>query len=183
MSHYSVILKVRANDAEEAEYFVEDALDQSISCNDNKVGWDYVGDVTLITPELLQKEFNVQTYEELEKKLEQDRLNAYESLKTKVKHILQTSMTKQFSTKKDVKPPESYNEIIDTFIAILDEEIKNGSQLIYYVKCMERLQKCIQSPEDQYTNLQCPGNTFVILNTGEETEDQPTFYFDSDRHL
>lgn len=212
MGHYAMILKVWADDAEEAKDLATSALEESVEAENNTTGWDYVGDVEVITPEMLQKDFQVSSYKELEEKYTQERVEALAAMKANLKRTIKVSLAKRFlprdeaplylqddpediqgefksyiekllKSKKNIKTPKTFDEILNGVLDAIEDEIKKDGMFEYYLNQMHKIQKCINYPEDTYTTLQCSENHFATLNEDEKVEGQSVYYVYGDRHL
>lgn len=207
-----MVLKVWADDAEEAKDLATSALEESVEAENNSTGWDYVGDVEVITPEMLQKDFQVSSYKELEEKYTQMRIDNLAAMKANVKRTIKVSLAKRFlpkeeaplylqddpedfqgefksyiekllKSKKTIKTPKTFDEVLNGVMDVIEDEIEKDGMFEYYLNQMHKIQKCINYPNDTYITLQCSENHFAVLNEDEKVEGQAVYYVYGDRHL
>jgi hypothetical protein len=205
--HQIIVIKAWGGDADEASSDVSCALEDSIDPKQNTCGWDYVGDVTLITKPMLQPEFGVSSYAELEKKMLQRRLNSMNSLIKGLRNDLLPIIAPQFMTKndavlcvgndylkkhvektlkrkRDIKRPDTFETISEVILNLLVSIAKKDtghSMMMWRMGQIKKLQYCFTDPHSSNT-LQCSENPYAELPCDNKRGLSP-YFFTGDRHL
>lgn len=208
--HHKIVIKVWAGNSEEGEQFVRDALEDSISAEHNTCGWNYAGDVELITKKMLQTIFKVSTYRELEinskrgQKEDQDHLllNLREEILPLLAPLfmnkadaalyvatenreLKEYIEKLFKTRRDIKRPKTFEEIAEAFMkvfAIISKQERRSIMPMWYMEQISKLQRCLDSPNEPSNTLQCSENHYAELPYENKKGLHP-YYFLCDRHI
>ena len=212
--HHHIVLKVWADDEETAQSECSSALEDSVNDSENTCGWDYTsGDgPTLITKDMLQSEYSVQSYVELEAKMKQEQKDSMDNLIGELKGDLKVLIAPYFLTKKDaplyvgteeedkdfmdqvekvlkrkrdVKVPDSFEALLETMtkvVASIAKKDTGRSLTMYHMEQIKKLQYCIESPMETCYTLQCHENPYAELPC-EDKEGKFAFYFIGDRHF
>lgn len=207
--HHKIIVKVWADDEEEAENAAKDALEDSVQEN-NSCGWDYLSDdMEHITEDKLPQ-FGVKTFEELEKKYTGERKKAIQTTKESIREILQKELSDYIakddvpllltkhddefnavlekvlkSKKKPKKLPTDYTGLVNLVLKVMVDTSSRETLAMYYMEKINELERCISSPESLEYTLQCTENHFAEIpreNTNA-ADDSKAFYFWADRHM
>ena len=202
-----MVIKVWAGDSEEGEQLVSTALMESMESKYNTSGWDGIDEITLITKRILQKDFKVTTYRELEsmkkreqktnmKKLIADLRNDIlpllaPSFMTKTDAILHVTTSnkgvkdyieKLFKAKKDIKRLKTFDEITDAFLKVLVTIAKERKWFpLWRMNQIKKLDQCLWDPEP-YNTLQCSENHYAELPCDDKKGLHP-YYFQCFRHI
>jgi len=203
--HHNTIAKVWSDDAEEARGMVESAMEESLESGTNEVGWDYVGEIELITQNKLSG-LGANSFKELEKTYRGLRKGETKEMQGRIKELLTTSMAKEFLTKKEVplylnseikglpklcekllkkqskdeRKPISFEEILNGTARALCSEMHEDGMIFYYLKQIKKLHSC--TSEELCFTLQCSHNYYAEINPDDHYEDPKVFYFACDRH-
>ena len=203
--HVHTILKVYADSEKEAISNADGLVEDSIE-NDNSVGWDYCGDSSLITKDML-KGMGYKSFKDLEKGLSENRKNLvkslYESAKVEVtNNLIDFAPLEELplyinDTNKEIrakverrlkncehskKIPDNFRDLRDFLFGHLKSFSKRGdvSMARYYLRKAQKLNECIENPYEPYITLQCIDNELVDMT--ESTDGKHTFYVETDRH-
>lgn len=207
MSHYKIVVKVWADDEDEAFGEVTDSLNDSVQPGNN-VGWDYHDDPVHITKKILKSEYKLKSFDELEKKLSAERKDSIEYIRKQIKEDLRDILAPSFLNKEDAVLHVGDNEAGEKFIkevekilkskkdkviptcfedilskvteAIIGSATDSSSLSLYHLRKLEALEDCIDNT-DPYTTLQSTDNPFAELPC-DDKEGKFAFYFECDRH-
>jgi hypothetical protein len=203
MSHQRIILKVWGGDAEEAEAEARSTLEESIELNNNTCGWEYVDDILLITKDMLQPEFNVSSYGELEKKMLQKRQTVMDDLIGDLKEELLPTLAPLFMTKndavllintendslkvyiekflkqkKDIKKPDTFETLSETILNLLvfiAKKDSDHSMIMWRMERIKKLQYCFEDPHPSNT-LQSFENPYAEIPCDNKKGLSPYFF-------
>ena len=204
--HHTILIRVYADNAEEAREVVSTVAHNSIG---NR--FDYVGDITPIT-EANFKEEGVTSFEELEETCKGYSKTELLTFKEKIIEELKKKTAGHLMTREEaalrvgqegfepaieqvMKREGDPDKSFDNLILIITEALLDNSlgMLNYYIKSYRELAEAIENPDDESITLQCPHLFFTpieneefdpdsSLKEGEKLKDF-TFYFTVDRHF
>jgi hypothetical protein len=201
--HHIIVIKVFAGDSEEGENLVRDALEDSLTPGNNTTGWEFVGDVDLITKEELQF-FKVSSYKELEAMKKQEQKNNMASLIANLRQDILPLIAPLFMTKtdacllistkneylkervetllkakEDVKRPDTFESIMDAFMKVLVDIAMGHSMAMWRMKQIKKMEDCFTEPLP-YNTLQSMDNPYAELPCKNKKGLHP-YYFLCDR--
>lgn len=204
--HHNIIVKVWAENEDLAYSEVSSVINHSINQRGNSVGWDYSGDITQITKKDLLSKYGVKTFAELERTLIKKRQKAIDNLVNELKHDLipmiapiflnrneaplyintendelKVYIRKLMTRKKDIKKPQSFEDIIKVILEILIN-ITKKDMVMYVMEQLNKLQNCVKFPEELYYTLQSINNHYAIIPC-DNTKGLRAYYFVCDLHL
>jgi hypothetical protein len=210
--HHIITVKAWDIDEETAHSQVLSALEDSITPEQNTVGWDYVtaDHPILINKGMLQTEYGVKTYAELERKMlqgQRDSLNHLignlrDDILPMIAPIFMTKndaplfistendelkaiIEKLLKRKKDNIRPDTFEGITDAILKIMVSVAKKDtgrSMAMWRMEQIKKMQTCIEFPRDTSYTLQCSENPYSELPCDNKKGISPYFYY-ADRHL
>ena len=209
--HHHIVIKAWDVDEETARFQVLNALEDSITPEQNTVGWDYVNSnhPILITKGILQSDYGVKTYAELERKMLQRQRESLDDLIKELRDDILPLVAPVFMTKNDallfistenddlkeyiekllkrkrdnVKPItfEGITEAILKIVVSIAKKDTEGSMAMWRMEQIKKLQYCITDPSPYHT-LQCSENPYAELPCDNKKGMSPYFYY-GDRYL
>jgi hypothetical protein len=208
--HHNIVMKVWAEDADDAKSQVSSAIEDSINPEQNNVGWDYSGDIDLITKDKLQSEYGVKTYSELEKSKLKERDDRMQDLINELHYDLLPTIAPLFLSKdeaplyvstengefkeyvekllkrkKDIKKPETFEKISEVILNILVAIAKKDtshSMMMWRMEQIKKLQYCVENDMELCYTLQSSENPYAEIPC-DDTKGLHAYYFVCDRHL
>lgn len=207
MSHHYIVVKVWADDKDEAETFVKEAMEDSIDASNNTCGWSYLNECTIINEIDLLQYYKVRTFKELEKKYIAERREHIKGLSECLNADIKPLLAPYFLTKdeaplyittedddlkkhveeilkrkRNTTPPKGFEKIVGTFTNFLLSIAKKDvghSMIMLNMEAIKKLQYCIDDPSI-YNTLQCIDNYYAELPCKNKKGLKP-FYFNCDR--
>lgn len=204
--HVNCVLKVKANNATEALETAKSLVEQSVDSDNNRSGWDYVGECKVITPDILKSEYKLQTFEELEKyysatreeyiKDHQEKLreNTIEFLaedylsqeeaplllaEDGLKEIVEKILKRKVRKTKPL--PKDFLGQTDLIAQTIVGLVRQQYMASYYIRKIDEIDRCIKYPTDGNNTLQCTDNHFADMT--HETKGKNIYYVETDRHV
>jgi hypothetical protein len=192
--HVRCILKLNANNKEEALQVAQSYIESSIEPEENTCGWDYAGECEILIPcEDLEEHYNKLRKQRIKEISERIRsyligylikylplkeapllLDDYD-IKEDAERVLKDKNYKS-------KPlPDNFIDLIGLLTEVVTELSQNEHIFQYYIKQINKIQDCINNPQDPKVCLQCTDNHFADLT--KETSGEKVFYVNTDRHV
>lgn len=200
MSHYKIIVKVKADSEEDAIDLVQSELEETTT-DGNRAGFDYVSDDMKV---LTEKDHSFEQLEdEWGEKSRQEDIGAYLEM---IRENIRISLAQKHLPLKDIPPlmksederfnnlleerlksdedyelPKNFTELLDVVMESIsslgtDEE---GSSNLYMLRQIQELMEC-QRYKERYYLLNTLNNHFADLT--EDTEGENVYYVIADRH-
>lgn len=206
--HHFILIKINTDSSKEAKREVEEILTNSIEPGVNTVGWDYVGNIELVTKGVLNS-LKLKSYKELEEHYKKFIIKNLEEKKKELEDLLFIGLSKYMPSEEaplyinrknafnkedsnlrkiiekklksgsSSKLPHTYEELIQVVLRHLLDSLKNNTLLEYYIRKTYTIYQCIEYPEEY--SLQCENNHFADLTN--KTKGKRTYYLIGDRHF
>lgn len=148
------------------------------------------------------------SYKEFEKFWENRRHETIKELRTQIEQQLKIDLASRFLSKteattmiceeddnlkqeveailkrkKDTRLPNTFEELIAAISGTLETLARDESHVMYLLKQIGRLQRCIDDPDNTLYTLQCPRNHYAVLNVNDKVEGQKAYYYAASRHI
>jgi hypothetical protein len=208
--HHYIILKVWAGSADEAKDIATSELESSIEPENNEAGWDYVGEVAVITEKDLAS-YGVTSYKELEKKKIEQRKESMNDLIEEFKDEITVLLAPLCLTKDEApllintendnlkeyiekllkrkidnpKPPSTFEGILNLVMKIMvhtAQDDANHSMILWRMKHISKLQHCMTYSDPCHT-LQCTDNYYAEIPCNDNKKELKPFFIVGDRHF
>ena len=171
--HVYTILKVKADNPEDAIEQANGLIEQSCDLENNTAGWDYGEAKEVITPEFLKSDYKVKSYEALERHYTRDRNREIRRLSGQMRDEIEKYLKKH--------PSVTGRSKVDLITEVVTSMSRTHGMLEYYVEQIHKLQDCIEYPQEQNCTLQCTNNYFADCT--KDTMGSKIFYVRTDRHF
>lgn len=202
--HHGIVIKVWAEDSDSALEAAMEALNDSIDPSNNICGWDYVneGNTYVINAPLLSVH-GVSSFKALEKQQKQQRKDSLKDLIVDFENTIKPYLAEFLLTKNDavlclqdetLKPivekrlkskedilvpsfPDIVKKVVKTIVDLLDPV-----NLMYLIKKIDRLQRCIEETLSLSRTLQSTDNGYAEIKCDDKKNKHP-YYVWGDRHI
>jgi len=193
--HVRCILKLNADNKEKALQVAQSYIESSIESATNTCGWDYAEECKLI---LIPCEDLEEHYNELRKQ-------RIKEISNNIRSYLMGYLIKYLPLKeapllvddydinedverilkdenyKSIPLPDNFLDLIELMTKVVTELSQNEHIFQYHIKQINKIQDCINNPQDPKVCLQCTDNHFADLTKG--TIGEKVFYVNTDRHV
>jgi len=210
--HINCIMKIKANDEDEARNAAQYYAERSIDAENNNTGWDYASQdgYRVITPAILKSDYNCQTYQELEEHYAQKREESIKEMQERIhdeilRHLVKTHLSlkdapllinenfskeiQKFATyilkKKNHHPkplPGDFLSLVDFIARTVTAVTRRPGSILDYY--IKQINKIQNCIDDPYNHQYTLQCTEnFYADLTKETNGKKVFYVKSDRHI
>jgi hypothetical protein len=208
MAHHQIVIKLWAEDEDNALQEALDLLEQSLDVRNNVCGWDDIdhGDTFVITDVKKVTQGKCTTFKELEKSLKKQTKDTHKELIKELEEKLKPDLAEILLTKREAAlcitdKNEDFKEIVSQRLKAKEDLVVPkfpdivthvaeclalamnpwGNNLMYLLKRIDRIQLCNLYPYDTGYTLQSKDNSLAVI-PNEDKKSKHCYYVHCSRH-